>query len=76
MDIRIALEMLLEMLTLCLTRIDNLTKPQNDEENDLEEDIGPLAIQVIMVDIIVQQASLLFKNLLKLFQIYILLNFR
>lgn len=49
--------MLLEMLTICLHRIDSLVKPEN-EEDDLEEDIGPLAIQVIMVDIIAQQVIL------------------
>jgi hypothetical protein len=57
MDIRIALEMLIEMLTICLHRIGDLTKP-NNEEDDLEEDIGPLAIQVIMVDIVAQQMKL------------------
>lgn len=55
MDIRISLEMLLEMLTPCLNRITDLVKPQN--EDDLEEDIGPLAIQVVAVDIIAQQVQ-------------------
>ncbi|KAI6201724.1 Uncoordinated protein 79 [Aphelenchoides besseyi] len=57
MDIRITMEMLIEMLTLALNRVDDLVKPHN-EENDLEEYIGPLAIQVIMVDIIAQQMKL------------------
>lgn len=57
MDIRIAMEMLMEMLTVCLNRVDTLEKPQN-EEDDLDEDIGPLAIQVIMVDIIAQQVNI------------------
>jgi hypothetical protein len=57
MDIKISMEMLLEMLTICLHRIDSMVKPEN-EEDDLEEDIGPLAIQVIMVDIIAQQVIL------------------
>ncbi|KAI6239067.1 Uncoordinated protein 79 [Aphelenchoides fujianensis] len=57
MDIRITMEMLMEMLTIVLNRANELVKP-HDEENDLEEDIGPLAIQVIMVDIIAQQMKL------------------
>jgi hypothetical protein len=46
MDIRISIEMLMEMLTLCLNRIDDLVKPHN-EEDDLKEDVGPLAIQLV-----------------------------
>lgn len=57
MDIRLPIEMLMEMLTLCLNRIGDIVKPHN-EEDDLKEDIGPLAIQVIMVDIIAQQMKL------------------
>lgn len=55
MNIRIELDLILEMLNDCVRTPSNVAISQRNEENDLEEDIGPLAAQVIMVDILAQQ---------------------
>uniref|UniRef100_A0A1I7SQ44 Uncoordinated protein 79 n=2 Tax=Bursaphelenchus xylophilus TaxID=6326 RepID=A0A1I7SQ44_BURXY len=57
MDIRISMDMILEMATLCLRRSHEI-RPQINPEDDLDEDIGPMAVQVVMVDIIAQQMKL------------------
>ena len=47
--------MVFDMFIECLKRLPDLNFPIKNEENDLEEDPGPLAVQVVMVDIISQQ---------------------
>lgn len=62
MDIRVSMDMLLEMSAICLKRTHEL-KPPKDIEDDLDEDIGPLAIQVVLMDIIAQQVGYLFLSI-------------
>ncbi|CAD5216887.1 unnamed protein product [Bursaphelenchus okinawaensis] len=57
MDIRISMDMILEMATICLRRSHEI-KPTANVEDDLDEDIGPMAVQVVMVDIVAQQMKL------------------
>lgn len=56
MDIRISMDMLIDMATVCLKRTHEI-RPRKEEEDDLDEDVGPLALQVVMVDIIAQQVG-------------------
>uniref|UniRef100_A0A914CGD5 Uncoordinated protein 79 n=1 Tax=Acrobeloides nanus TaxID=290746 RepID=A0A914CGD5_9BILA len=58
MDITMSLNMVFDMFIECLKRLPDLNFPIKNEENDLEEDPGPLAVQVVMVDIISQQMRL------------------
>uniref|UniRef100_A0A7E4W212 Protein unc-79 homolog n=1 Tax=Panagrellus redivivus TaxID=6233 RepID=A0A7E4W212_PANRE len=58
MDITVSLTMILSMFQNCLTRVNEIAPPPSNKENDLEEDPGPLAVQVIMISIISQQMKL------------------
>lgn len=59
LNIRIPLLMILDMFLNGLKQLHTLVIP-SDEENDFEENLGPLAAEVIMVDIIAQQVYLIF----------------
>lgn len=41
----------------CLERVHQIGPPLKDEENDLEEKIGPLAAEVVVTDILAQQVA-------------------
>uniref|UniRef100_A0A915E3W4 Uncoordinated protein 79 n=1 Tax=Ditylenchus dipsaci TaxID=166011 RepID=A0A915E3W4_9BILA len=56
-NIRISLHMLLDMFVESLQKMRQFKIASKNEENDLDED-GPLAIEVIMVDVIAQQVKL------------------
>ena len=60
-----SLKMILGMFYSCLVKMPYLVPP-NNKENDLEEDPGPLAIQVLMISIISQQIKLNENNLLEI----------
>ncbi|KAE9556072.1 hypothetical protein FO519_000706 [Halicephalobus sp. NKZ332] len=65
MDITMSLKMILSMFHSCLIRMIYLAPP-NNKENDLEDDAGPLAVQVLMISIISQQIKLNENNLLEI----------
>ena len=58
MDITLSLKMILTMFQGCLAKLINVVPSPSQNENDLEENPGPLAIQVVMISIISQQMKL------------------
>lgn len=58
MDITLSFKMILTMFQGCLSRLSTVTHSPTQNENDLEENPGPLAIQVVMISIVSQQMKL------------------